>query len=134
MGWGNNASVLLINNMLEKKIKSAKSLEEKQKFKVTEFKKLKLPISYTYEGIDIEIVGIREGRKGVLEIYPKASIGGVSKQLGTPYQFMNPPIKVKDGTKRKEKDPEGKEIEVDNHKVDLLGAIKEFVGQVVVTQ
>ena len=118
---------------LEKTIRECKSLKEKQECKCKEFCKIKTPLQYQYEGVDITIMSITKDDKGLLTINPIASKDGVEIKLNTPYKFQNPPVKIKDGTKRKEM-MEGKEVELDNFKVDLEGALKEFVGQVVLTQ
>lgn len=56
---------------------------------------------------------------------------GVEINVSNPFQFLNPPILVKDGTKSIITNIDGTKQEIDNFKEDLDEAIKQMVGEAV---
>lgn len=134
---------------------------EIEAYKIDQYIKLKTPIVYTYNGIDIIIEGLSQKGK-LLKVDLIASRDGKELKLRSPYWFKNPPIYIRDTTyteiqktlpKGIEFEPTGtskdisdqiKGLSVDternyiikiyNSKEDLLEALKEMVGQTVYEQ
>lgn len=97
-------------------------------------KESKSSSSHTYKGINFTFLSepIIDGAKLVVNI--QAVKNGKNLFVDNPLIFINPPIKVPDGTYHIEQNLEGNDIEVDNFKEDPAEALKEVIYQVVKTQ
>ena len=89
-----------------------------------------LPTTYTYKGTQYEILSGPVVKGNMLEVSVKATKGNKEILLDNPLQFVNPPIKVHDGTYRVEKDNDGYDVERLNYKEDPQEAFKEIIHQV----
>lgn len=119
---------------LELRLKSLDKTDDFHKEKNKEFFKIKLPMEYSYEGIDLKIIACQESI--VLgEIALIVDVSVPSLDYSHSFNFINPPVKVHNGTYRKEIIPgTSKLIDMKNFKVDILEALKEIVGQAIVLE
>lgn len=118
---------------LEAKIKNAKNHKEKWRMKNAEFEKLEFPLSYSVDGLDIEILSARGDTKDLLEIQLNVFRDGEILNVNAPFLFQNPPVKVPNGKKKKEKVGE-EDVEIDETEVNIKEALKQFVLDTVKTQ
>jgi len=103
--------------------------DDRCKEKIKEFKKILFPIDYNYAGIGISIKAVKEILiNGIPTL--QVDVQALGRKLRSPYYYINPPVKIGNGTFRKENDGEI-ELDIENTEVNLLEALKQFVGQTV---
>lgn len=123
----------MTEHILETNIKACKTAKEKQELKNREFKKIKTPFMYAVDGLDIEILSIKDGEKETLEVQLNVFKNGEIINVNAPFLFKNPPVKVPNGTFRKEL-VDGEEKDIENTGLNILEALKRFVLDTIKTQ
>lgn len=69
-----------------------------------------------------------------LKVVVSAVRGGKSLKVDNPIYFINPPVKVPNGTTTETELPDGRLIQVPNHSEDAAAALREIIAQVVEKQ
>ena len=114
-----NKGIITIINMAEQtlgaRIKTAKSVKDKWRIKNTEFNKLSFPISFSKEGLDIEVVSAWGNSEDLLEIQLNVLRNGKIVDVNAPFLFQNPPV-------------------IHNEKLNITEALKAFVLDTIKTQ
>jgi len=123
----------MAEHILETKIKACKNAKEKYKLKNKEFEKIECPFSYSVDGLDIEVLSVKGNDKDILEIQLNVEKDGVILDVNAPFLFQNPPVKIPNGTFRKEIVYEEKQ-DVENTEVNITEALKQFVLDTIKTQ
>lgn len=118
---------------LEKEVEKL-SGRDKERKKAELLRDHKPEDSFNYKGVDITITSPPVVVGDRLEVSVSATRNGKVIPIDNPLIFINPPIKVPDGTVHIEQNIDGVDIEVDNYKEDPQEALKEIVYQVIQLQ
>lgn len=90
-------------------------------------------LEFTRDDVNFQVTGFRvDETHGYFECQVRAEKDGESLPLDNPYRFINPPIKVPDGTWRKEWVTGGEVIDVENEHEDIEEALRTMVYDAVV--
>ncbi len=106
--------------------------EERNLAKIAAFTKIRTPVKYAYEGIDIKITSLSM-ENSLLKVMVSAQKNGKEIKLDLPFYYQNPPILVSIGTKRTAVEY-GEEVELNNYREDIPEALRRIVGETVKLQ
>ncbi len=88
---------------------------------------------FSWKDFSVKIDVVKE-EGGALVVFVRGYKGGKMIHISNPLVFINPPVMVPDGTKKKVKDMFGKDAETDNFKEDHKEAFRQIIQHAVELQ